>query len=415
MASIKAFKGFRPPQELAEKVASRPYDVLNSAEARVEAQGNAHSFLHINKPEIDVPENVDLYDESVYQKGRENLDRFINEGYLVQDDSTCMYIYRQEMWGKKQTGLVACSSIDDYFNDIIKKHEFTRPVKENDRIKHMETLSAHVGPVFLTYPAVDEIDALVNDFVANNDPVYDFDAGDGVQHTLWVVNNAALTDRLSGLFEEKVPFTYIADGHHRAASSAKVGKKLRDANPNHNGSEHYNHFLSVLFPANQLTIIDYNRVLTDLNGHSKEELLEKLSEHFDIEEKGAGEYKPQQLHEFSMYLDGNWYKMTAHSNTYDDNDPIGVLDVTILSEKVFGPIFGIEDLRRDKRIEFVGGIRGLGELSKRVNSGEMAIAFALYPVTIEQLINIADSGNVMPPKSTWFEPKLRSGLVIHQF
>lgn len=414
MAIIKPFKGFRPKQGLEKLIAAKPYDVLNSEEARTEKGDNNYSFYRINKPEVDLDPSIDLYDEKVYATAKSNLDLFIQEDWLQQDTTENYYIYKQRMGTHEQYGLVLCASIEDYFNDIIKKHEFTRPDKENDRIKHMDTLSAHVGPVFTCYNDVKEI----NDIVAaeiTKTPVYDFTADDGVGHTLWVVNQADTVAAITQLFKEKVPFTYIADGHHRAASSAKVGQRRKEANPNHTGEEEYNYFLSVLFPASQLSIIDYNRVVKDLNGLSFEEFIAKASEKFEIEKIGTTIYKPSKLHEFSFYYDNNWYKMTAKAGTYNDADPIGVLDITVLSNNLLSPILGIHDQRTDKRIDFVGGIRGLGELEKRVDSGEVEIAFAIYPVTIQQLINIADSGNVMPPKTTWFEPKLRSGLVVHTF
>ena len=423
MAIIRSFRGLRPTKELAAKVASRPYDVLNSEEAREEAKGNDVSFLHVCKSEIDLPVDIDHYAEAVYQKAKENLQRFIAEGILTQDAENCLYIYQQIMPVKqldgsvklhKQIGLVANSSIEDYFNDIIKKHEFTRPEKENDRIKHMATLQCHPEPVFLTYPDVPEIDVIINSIVNNDAPEYDFTADDGIQHTFWVINNIAHVFSLINMFDRFVPFTYIADGHHRSASSAKVGKAIAENNPNHTGEEEYNFFLSVIFPASQLMIMDYNRVVKDLNGHSEAEIVSMISEKFDVEKSG-GIYKPEALHHFGMYMNGQWYKLVAKPGIYNDNDPIDVLDVTILSNHILDPILGIKDQRTDKRVDFVGGIRGLGELEKRVNSGEMKIAFSLYPVSIQQLINIADSGNVMPPKSTWFEPKLRSGLVVHLF
>lgn len=415
MITIRPFKGFRPPVEIAPKVASRPYDVLNSAEARAERQGNDYSFLRINKPEVDLAEGVDAYSDEVYEKGRKNLDAFINDGWLVQDSSESYYIYRQKMGDHEQTGLVACSWIEDYFSDRIKKHEFTRPKKENDRIRHMATLGAHVGPVFLTYPAQDDIDSIINEVTLNEEPVYDFDSGDGVKHSFWVLDDKEKVSRLSDLFSRNVHASYIADGHHRAASSAKVGLQLKENNPSHNGAEDYNFFLSVLFPDNQLQIIDYNRVITDLNDHGKEDFLALLSGRFEVEKHGKNAVKPQVLHEFGMYIDGEWYKLRAKEEILNDDDPIGVLDITVLSENVLDPILGIKDQRTDERIDFVGGIRGMSELERRVDSGEMKIALSIFPVTVQQLINIADSGTVMPPKTTWFEPKLRSGLIIHRF
>lgn len=414
MAIVKPFKGYRPKQGLEKQIAARPYDVLNSDEARIEKGDNAYSFYRINKPEVDLDPSIDLYADIVYETAKKNLDHFVAQGWLQPDTEENYYIYKQRMGQHEQYGLVLCASIDDYFNDIIKKHEYTRPDKENDRIRHMDTLSAHVGPVFTCYNDVAEINDIVSNEIKKA-PVYDFTADDGVGHTVWVIRDRATVAHITRLFEEKVPFTYIADGHHRAASSAKVGLRRREANPNHNGTEEYNYFLSVLFPASQLSIIDYNRVVKDLNGLTLLEFIEKASEKFEIKKVGSTIYKPTSLHEFSFYSEGNWYSMQAKAGTYNDNDPIGVLDITVLSENVLSPILGIHDQRTDKRIDFVGGIRGLEELEKRVDSGEMKIAFAIYPVTIKQLMDIADSGNVMPPKTTWFEPKLRSGLLVHLF
>ncbi|MFN3939282.1 MAG: DUF1015 domain-containing protein [Chitinophagales bacterium] len=414
MSIIKPFRGFRPKKEYAEKVASRPYDVLSSDEAREEAKGNSVSFLHVCKPEIDLDPSIYHYDDSVYAKAVENWKRLLTNGIFVQDSTPCLYAYRQIMHGHAQVGLVANSSIEDYFNDVIKKHEYTRPEKENDRIRHMYELQCHPEPVFLTYPDVAELDSIMHTAVSGN-PAYDFTADDGIQHTFWVIDNTETIRQIQKIFEQQVPFTYIADGHHRSAGSAKVGRRMAQENPNHTGNEEYNFFLSVIFPASQLMIMDYNRLVVDLNNHSATDFIDKISEKFSIESKGNEVYKPTQLHEFSMYLNNTWYKLVAKPGTYNDNDPIDVLDVTILSKHILDPLLGIKDQRTDKRIDFVGGIRGLGELKKRVDSGEMQIAFALYPVSIQQLINIADSGNVMPPKSTWFEPKLRSGLVVHTF
>ena len=412
MAILKSFKGLRPPKDIAKDLASRPYDVLNSEEARQEAKGNEYSLLHIIKPEIDLPPGTDVHSQPVYDKAVENFIKFREKGWLVQDEDEYLYIYAQTMNGKTQYGLVGCAAVEDYMNGIIKKHELTRPDKEEDRMKHVRVNNANMEPVFFSYPAVKEIDEIIEAFVTENLPEYDFTADDGIGHHFWVIGDKATIDRITDLFD-KVPFTYVADGHHRTAAAALVGNEKRKANPNHSGSEEYNYFLAVHFPDDQLTIIDYNRVVTDLFGLSKEEFLQKLKQVFDIEEKGVDIYKPEKLHEFSMYLDGKWYKLTARKGTYDDSDPIGVLDVTILSTHVLDNILGIKDLRRDKRIDFVGGIRGLGELKKRVDSGEMEVAFALYPVSMKQLIDIADTGNIMPPKTTWFEPKLRSGLVVH--
>ncbi len=414
MVKIKAFKGYRPPKDLAEKVAARPYDVLNSAEARQEVEGNPYSLLHITKPEIDLPEGIDEHASEVYTKGVENYKMFKEKGYLVQDEKDKFYIYAQTMNGKTQYGLVVCASVDDYLNGIIKKHELTRKEKEEDRMKHVRNTNANIEPVFFTYRHVVEIDAIVEKIVATQEPEYDFTAEDGVGHHFWVINDDDIIKRIETLFAEKVPYTYVADGHHRTAAAALVGKEKREQYPNYTGEEEFNYFLAVHFPDNQLSIIDYNRVVKDLNGLTEKEFFEKLSAHFNIEEHGAEIYKPAELHEFSMYISGKWYKLTAKDHAYDDNDPIGVLDVTVLSRFVLDEILGIKDLRTSNRIDFVGGIRGLGELEKRVNSGEMKVAFALYPVTMKQLIDIADAGLIMPPKTTWFEPKLRSGLGIHE-
>ncbi len=412
MAILKPFKGLRPPQELAPKVASRPYDVLNSQEAKEEAKGNPHSLLHIIKPEIDLPEGTNLYDQKVYDKARENFEKFREEGWLKPDNQEHLYIYAQTMNGKTQYGLVGCAAVDDYLNDVIKKHELTRKAKEEDRMKHVRITNANMEPVFFTYPAKPEIDAIIEKWVTDHQPQFDFTAEDEIGHHFWVIDDMEINDQLVALFKQ-IPATYVADGHHRTAAAALVGKEKRENNPNHTGDEEYNFFLAVHFPDNQLTIIDYNRVVTDLNGMSNEEFLEKLNETFMVSEKGTEIYKPDCLHNFSMYLNGKWYSLTARQGTYDDNDPIGVLDVTILSRHVLDALLDIKDLRTSDRVDFVGGIRGLGELKKRVDSGEMKAAFALYPVSMQQLIDIADSGNIMPPKTTWFEPKLRSGLVVH--
>ncbi len=412
MAVLKAFKGLRPPEDIAKDLASRPYDVLNSEEARKEAKGNDYSLLHIIKPEIDLPPDIDVHAQAVYEKAAENFKAFRDKGWLVQDEDDYLYIYAQTMNGKTQYGLVGCAGVEDYMNEIIRKHELTRPDKEEDRMKHVRINNANMEPVFFSYPAVKEIDDIIAAFVSDNTPVYDFVADDDIGHHFWVIKDKAIISEITGLFV-KVPFTYVADGHHRTAAAALVGNEKKKANPNHTGDEEYNFFLAVHFPDDQLSIIDYNRAVKDLYGLSKKEFLAKLETVFELEEKGSDIYKPSKLHEFSMYLDGLWYRLTAKEGTYDDNDPIAVLDVTILSQHVLDNILGIKDLRRDKRIDFVGGIRGLGELEKRVDSGEMKVAFALYPVSMKQLIDIADSGNIMPPKTTWFEPKLRSGLVVH--
>jgi len=413
MAVLKAFKGLRPPAKLAEKVASRPYDVLNSEEAREEAKGNEYSLLHIIKPEIDLDPKIDVHAQQVYKKAEENFEKFQKKGWLVMDDREYLYIYGQTMWGKTQYGIVGCASVDDYLNNIIKKHELTRPDKEEDRMKHVRINNANLEPVFFSYPAVKEIDEIVKSFILHNVPEYDFVAADGIGHHFWVIKDKGIIMSLIELFDQ-IPFTYVADGHHRTAAAALVGKEKREKNSKHTGKEEYNFFLAVHFPDDQLTIIDYNRVVKDLNGLTIAEFMEKLKRNFTVVKKGKDIYKPKKLHEFSIYLEGNWYSLQAKKGTYDDNDPIGVLDVTILSKYVLDNILGIKDLRTSQRIDFVGGIRGLDELSKRVDSGEMKVAFALFPVSMKQLIDIADSGNIMPPKTTWFEPKLRSGLVVHK-
>ena len=412
MAILKAFKGLRPPKEIARDLASRPYDVLNSEEARKEAYGNKYSLLHIIKPEIDLPEDIDLYAPEVYKKAKENFELFQKNGWLVHDDDEYLYIYAQTMNNKTQYGLVGCAAVEDYMNNRIKKHELTRKAKEEDRMKHVRITNANMEPVFFTYPAIPKIDSIVADWVKNHEPIYDFIAVDGFGHHFWVVDDKKTIELLINLFAD-LPVTYVADGHHRTAAAALVGNEKRMNNPNHKGDEEYNYFLAVHFPDNQLTIIDYNRVVTDLNGMTKQEFINNLKVHFDIVEKGENIYKPDRLHTFGMYIDKKWYSLTAKPGTYNDSDPIGVLDVTILSNLVFDQMLNIKDLRTSERIDFVGGIRGLEELERRVDSGEMAAAFALYPVSMQQLINIADTNNIMPPKTTWFEPKLRSGLVVH--
>lgn len=415
MSIIKAFKGLRPPVEIVKELASRPYDVLNSAEARIEAGGNPHSLLHVTKAEIDLPEGTDEHSQEVYDKVVENYNTFKKNGWLVQDEEEKLYIYAQTMDGRTQYGIVACAHSEDYMNGIIKKHELTRKDKEEDRMIHVRITNANVEPVFFAYPAHKEIDAIVENIVKNQKPVYDFvGKEDGFGHTLWVIDDKKTIDRLVEIFDKDIPAMYIADGHHRSAAAALIGQEKKAQNPNHTGNEEYNYFMTVIFPDNQLKIIDYNRVVKDLNGLSKDEFLAALNEAFVVEKMGAEIYKPSKLHEFSVYIDGEWYKLNAKPGTYNDNDPIGVLDVTILSNLVLDKILDIKDLRTSKRIDFVGGIRGLGELKRRVDNGEMVAAFALYPVSMQQLIDIADSGNIMPPKTTWFEPKLRSGLVIHE-
>ena len=411
MAILKAFKGIRPVKEKASLIASRPYDVLNKEEARQEAGDNPLSFLHVIKPEMDLPDDLNPYSNEVYEKGKENFQRMYKQGVFFQDDQDYLYVYAQTMNGKTQYGIVGCAGVEDYMNNVIKKHELTRPDKEEDRMNHVRTSNLNYEPVFFSYSAVPRIDNIVAEVVAGK-AEYDFTAEDGVGHHFWVIRDQ---DKIDAIIEEfdKLPATYVADGHHRTAAAALVGNEKKENNPDHTGKEEYNYFLAVHFPDDQLNIIDYNRVVKDLNGLSKEEFIEKLNKGFVVEKKGSEIYKPDKLHNFSMYLDGEWYSMTAKEDTYDDNDPIGVLDVTILTKEVLDPILDIQDLRRSKRIDFVGGIRGLGELKKRVDSGEMEVAFALYPVSMQQLINIADTGNIMPPKTTWFEPKLRSGLVLH--
>jgi uncharacterized protein (DUF1015 family) len=404
MAIISPFKALRPKKGLESKVASRPYDVLNSVEAKQEAKGNADSFLHVTKSEIDLPDNIDIHSSAVYEKAAANLQQFIKDGVLFTEENPCYYIYQLIMNGRSQTGLVCASSVDDYFKGVIKKHEFTRPEKEQDRINHIKTTKAQTGNVFLAYRDVKEINDIINSWKKSNQPEYNFKADDGIQHTVWVISSEQINNTITKTFATKVPATYIADGHHRAASAAKVSQQL----PN---SEDAKYFLTTIFPASELAILDYNRVVKDLNRLDKEDLIEALQEEFFIT-LSPEPVKPAQLHEFGMYLGGQWYILASRKGTYT-NDPIGVLDVTILSNNILNKILGIKDQRTDKRIDFVGGIRGLGELEKRVNSGEMKVAFSLYPVTIEQLFDIADSGNVMPPKSTWFEPKLRDGLLTH--
>ena len=409
---VKPFKGIRPPKALVEQVASRPYDVLNSEEARAEAEGNEKSLYHIIKPEIDFPVGTDEHDERVYAKAAENFQKFQDNGWLVQDAEDKYYVYAQTMNGRTQYGLVVCAAVEDYMTGKIKKHELTRRDKEEDRMKHVRVNNANIEPVFFAFPHQDELDAIVSKVVAG-EPEYDFVAPDGFGHHFWVIDDAATIARITEIFAE-FPAMYIADGHHRSAAAALVGDEKRKQNPNHVGDEQYNYFLAVCFPDNQLNIIDYNRVVKDLNGLSDEEFLKALEANFDVKEMGEEIYTPNALHNFSLYLSGKWYSLTAKEGTYNDNDPIGVLDVTISSNLILDEILGIKDLRSDKRIDFVGGIRGLGELKKRVDSGEMKVALALYPVSMKQLIDIADTGNIMPPKTTWFEPKLRSGLVIHK-
>lgn len=412
MSILKPFKGIRPRPEIAEKVAAKPYDVLNSEEARIEAEGNEISFLHVNKPEIDLPVEVDIHSAQVYEKAKENFNRFFKEGVFIQEQKNAYYIYAQTMFGKKQYGLVGGASVEDYTKGIIKKHELTRPDKEEDRMNHVRVSNINAGPVFFAYKDNAKIDAIVTEKVKNS-PEYSFTTPDGVMHEMWIILDDKIIVEIERIFAEEIEYIYVADGHHRTAAAALVGIERRKANPNHTGKEEYNYFLSVNFPASQLTIIDYNRVVKDLHGYTSEGFIMELKKDFDIEEMGETEFKPSKLHEFSLYLNKNWYKLTAKPGTFNANDPIGVLDVTILTNHVLDPLLDIKDLRTSNRIDFVGGIRGLGELKKRVDSGEMKAAFALYPVSMEQLMNIADNNLIMPPKVTWFEPKLRSGLIIH--
>ena len=406
MAIIRPFRALRPKPELAKQVAAKPYDVLNSEEARVEAKDNSYSFLHVTKSEIDLPVDIDVHSKEVYDKASQNLQQFISDGILFHEEKPSYYVYQLVMNGRKQSGLVALSAIEDYFTDVIKKHELTRPEKEKDRIDHMLAIGAQTGNVFMAYRDVTELNKLVDQWKRTHEPLYDFETDDGIRHTIWVIDENSAINEITSLFQKRVPNTYIADGHHRAASAAKVSRQLP-------GNKNANYFLTTIFPASELAILDYNRVIKDLNGLTPEEFLKKLENDFIIERANAP-YAPPQLHNFGMYLNHQWYKLTAKEGTYA-SDPIGVLDITILTNNILDKILGIRDQRTDKRIDFVGGIRGLVELERRVNSGEMKLAFSLYPVSIQQLFDIADSGNVMPPKSTWFEPKLRDGLLTHTF
>lgn len=412
MAKVKPFRGIRPPKEIVSLVASRPYDVLNSEEARKEAEGNEMSLYHIIKPEIDFEPGTDEHDERVYSKAVENFAKFQQQGWLKQDSDELYYLYAQTMNGRTQYGFVVAANVDDYMAGRIKKHELTRRDKEEDRMRHVRVNNANIEPVFLSFPDSDVLAQLIEQ-TKDTEPEYDFVSEDGFGHTFWVISDKGTIATITEAFSQ-IPSLYIADGHHRTAAAALVGNEKAKANPNHKGDEEYNFFLAVCFPASHLNIIDYNRVVRDLNGLTAKEFLEKVSENFIVEKKGTDIYKPSALHNFSLYLDGEWYSLTAKPGTYDDSDPIGVLDVTVSSNLILRDILGITDLRSDKRIDFVGGIRGLGELKRRVDSGEMAVALALYPVTMRQIIDIADSGQIMPPKTTWFEPKLRSGLIIHK-
>ena len=412
MSIFRPFNGFRPQKENVNKVASRPYDVLNSSEARKEVEGNPYSFLHVVKPEIDLPEGIDLHSQEVYNKAKSNLQKLITDGMFMQDDNAYYYIYAQTMNGKTQYGLVGCSGVEDYLNNVIKKHELTRPDKEEDRMNHVRVTNVNAEPVFFTYRDNAKIDAIVSE-VVKSEPEYDFTTEDGFGHHFWVIKDEEQIANIKSTFNNEVQYQYVADGHHRTAAAALVGQERKKNNANHTGKEEYNFFLSVNFPASQLTIIDYNRVVKDLNGLSDKDFIEKLSKSFTVKEKGTEEYKPCCLHNYSMYIGGKWYSLTANKNTYKESDPVGVLDVTILTNEILEPLLDIKDLRRSERIEFIGGIRGLGELKTRVDNGEMKVAFALYPVTMDQLMDIADNNLIMPPKVTWFEPKLRSGLVFH--
>ena len=410
MITFKPFRAIRPSAKYAQSVASRPYDVLNSSEAKEEAAGNEHSFLRVIKPEIDLPDSTNIYDDVVYNSGKETFAKMVEDGVFQSDQSPSFYVYRLTMEGRTQTGLVGCCHFEEYYDGRIKKHELTRTAKENDRVKHVETLEANAEPVFFSYRSQKEIDEIVEQIVSG-DSEYDFIADDGIRHELWICNDLNIIEQISSHFES-LDALYVADGHHRTAAAARVGQKLKDNNSSHTGDEEYNFFMAVLFPDDQLKIFDYNRVVKDLNGLSKESFLRKLSEHFTLEEEQFSSIKPSKIREFAMYISGQWYRLTPRDVVRSD-DPVADLDVTILSELILQPILEIGDLRKSERIDFVGGIRGLSELSRRVDCGEMAVAFALYPVSMEQLLAIADAGEIMPPKTTWFEPKLRSGLFVH--
>ncbi|MDD5817643.1 MAG: DUF1015 family protein [bacterium] len=412
MAKVKPFRGLRPPKAFVEQVASKPYDVLSSEEARAEAEGNEKSLYHIIKPEIDFEPGTGEHEQKVYDRAVENFQKFQREGWLVKDEKEQYYLYAQTMDGRTQYGLVVGASVDDYLTGKIKKHELTRKEKEVDRMHHIEINNANIEPVFLSFPTNEVLEQVIAD-TAQTAPEYDFVSEDGIGHTLWCIADDKVVNTITDAFG-KIPYLYIADGHHRTAAAAHVGEAKAKADANHTGAEEYNYLLAVCFPESHLKVMDYNRVVKDLNGLSDEEFLQKVALHFEIEEKGEEIYKPAKLHNFALYLSGKWYSLTAKEGTYDDTDPIGVLDVKISSDYILRDILNIQDLRTDKRIDFVGGIRGLGELKNRVDSGEMRMALALYPVTMRQIIDIADSGNIMPPKATWFEPKLRSGLIIHQ-
>jgi len=412
MAVLKPFRGIRPVKEKASLVASRPYDVLNKQEARIEAASNVYSFLHVIKPEIDLADSVDEYDPKVYRQGSNYFQGLVNQGVFSKDPDEYLYVYAQTMNGHTQYGLVGCASTEDYLNGIIRRHELTRPDKEEDRKNHIRVSNLHYEPVFFAYRPVPEIDEIITR-ITSQKPEYDFTSSDGFGHHFWVIKDPDTISRLVNLFDTKVPYTYVADGHHRTAAAALVGEERKKANLHHTGKEEYNYFLAVHFPADQLTIIDYNRVVKDLNGLSEQEFLGRIGAFFEVRPQGKEIFKPAAPHQFGMYLSGTWYSLVAKPGTFNDADPIGCLDVTVLSEYVLASVLGITDLRKSKRIDFVGGIRGLGELQKRVDTGEMKVAFALYPVSMRQIMDIADTGKIMPPKTTWFEPKLRSGLVLH--
>jgi len=412
MPVFRPFKAVRPVPEKAKEIASLPYDVMDSQEAREEVKRNPLSYIHVEKAEVDLPEGTNLYSDEVYNKAKENLYNYLKNGQMIQDEKPAFYVYRQVMDGRVQTGLVGCAATEDYMNDVIKKHELTRAAKEADRIKHVDTLNAHASPVFFTYRHRQDINAVVNKIVETK-PEYDFISDDGISHTLWVMNDPQDIEIITSAFAD-MDYLYVADGHHRTASAAKVGLLRKEANPNHTGQEEYNFFMTVIFPDNDLYIMDYNRVVKDLNGHSQEDFFNLVKEKFNLElYKGQGPYHPEARHDFGMYIDGKWYKLTAKAGTFDENSPTKSLDVSILQENLLHPILAIGDPRTDERIDFIGGIRGLEELEKRVDSGREVVAFAMYATSIQELIDIADAGEIMPPKSTWFEPKLRSGLFIH--
>ena len=416
MAIVRPFKGIRPVKELASKIAALPYDVMNSDEAREMVKGNPHSFLHVDRAEIDLDPSIDIHDKRVYEKARENLDRMISDGEYTQDQKPCLYIYRQIMNGRAQTGIVFCASIDDYINNVIKKHEFTRADKEEDRINHVDYCDSNTGPIFLTYKEDQIASEIIEAWIENESkrkPVYNFTAEDGISHIVWVIDNEIIINEIIDLFKE-IDYLYIADGHHRSASAVRVGLKRREANPDYTGDEEFNYFLAVAFPDNDLMVMDYNRVVKDLNGLSKDQLIEKLEEKFDVTEApGSEPFRPYKKHTFGMYVENKWYVLEAKDGIYDAEDPIDSLDVAILQNNVLTPILGIEDVRTSDRIDFIGGIRGLKELEKRANS-DMKIAFSMYPTEVSDIMDVADIGEVMPPKSTWFEPKLRSGLFVHK-